>query len=98
MAAGIPADDPRATDLAERHRQHISRWFYDCTYDMHRGLAEMYLADERFTRTYDDLAPGPGPVRARRDAGQRRPRRWRVTGRPPRSVWGTTRSRPPGRT
>jgi MerR family transcriptional regulator, thiopeptide resistance regulator len=49
---------PRATDLAERHRQHISRWFYDCTYDMHRGLAEMYLADERFTRTYDDLAPG----------------------------------------
>jgi DNA-binding transcriptional MerR regulator len=58
MAAGVPADDPRAADLAERHRQHISRWFYDCTYDMHRGLAEMYLADERFTRTYDDLAPG----------------------------------------
>ena len=58
MAAGIPADDPRATDLAERHRQHISRWFYDCTYDMHRGLAEMYLADERFGRNYDDMVPG----------------------------------------
>jgi len=25
---------------------------------MHRGLAEMYLSDERFTRTYDDMAPG----------------------------------------
>jgi MerR family transcriptional regulator, thiopeptide resistance regulator len=25
---------------------------------MHRGLAEMYLADERFTRAYDEIAPG----------------------------------------
>jgi DNA-binding transcriptional MerR regulator len=58
MRAGIPADDPRAADLAERHRQHISRWFYDCAYDMHRGLAEMYLADERFGQNYDDMAPG----------------------------------------
>jgi len=58
MEAGIPAGDPRAADLAERHRQHISRWFYDCTHDMHRGLAEMYLADERFTQNYDRMAPG----------------------------------------
>jgi hypothetical protein len=48
MAACAPADGPRATDLAESHRQHISRWFYDCTHDLHCGLAEMYLADERF--------------------------------------------------
>jgi DNA-binding transcriptional MerR regulator len=58
MAAGSAADGPRATDIAERHRQHISRWFYDCSPEMHRGLAEMYLADERFGRNYDDLAPG----------------------------------------
>jgi DNA-binding transcriptional MerR regulator len=58
MTAGAPADDPRATDLAERHRQHISRWFYDCSHDLHRGLAEMYLTDERFGKNYDDLAPG----------------------------------------
>jgi hypothetical protein len=25
---------------------------------MHRGLAEMYVADDRFMRTYDDVAPG----------------------------------------
>ncbi len=25
---------------------------------MHRGLADMYLADPRFTKTYDDRAPG----------------------------------------
>jgi hypothetical protein len=44
--------------LAERHRQHISRWFYDCGYDTHRGLACMYLADERFRENYDKIAPG----------------------------------------
>ena len=58
MTAGTSAADPSAMDLAERHRQHITRWFYDCTYEMHRGLAEMYVADERFTRTYDGIAPG----------------------------------------
>ena len=36
----------------------ISRWFYDCPDDLHRGLAEMYLADERFRKNHDDLAPG----------------------------------------
>jgi hypothetical protein len=58
MTAGAPADDLRATDVAERHRQHISRWFYDCPHDLHRSLAEMYLADERFRKNYDDLASG----------------------------------------
>src|SRR5690242_6597323 len=58
LASGAPADGDAAMDLAERHRQHISRWFYDCGYDVHRGLAEMYLSDERFTRTFDVLAPG----------------------------------------
>jgi hypothetical protein len=43
---------------AELHRQHITRWFYDCTYEMHRSLAEIYVADERFTQTYDAIAPG----------------------------------------
>ena len=47
-----------AMDLAEAHRQHISRWFYDCGSDMHRGLAEMYIADPRYTESYDKIAPG----------------------------------------
>ena len=58
MASAVPAGDPRAMDLAERHRQHISRWFYDCGYEMHRGLARMYLADERLGKNYDQIAPG----------------------------------------
>jgi hypothetical protein len=45
-------------DAAEAHRQHISRWFYECEYEIHQGLGEMYVADPRFAKNYDDLAPG----------------------------------------
>ena len=58
MRAGEPPTGPVAMDLAEAHRQHLSRWFYDCGYEMHRGLAEMYVADARYTRSYDEIAPG----------------------------------------
>src|SRR5258706_12759661 len=53
FTAGVPADDARAMDLAEEHRAHLGRWFYDCSYDMHRGLGDMYVADPRFTANYD---------------------------------------------
>ena len=58
FTGGVAADSEPAMDLAEEHRQQITRWYYDCGYDIHRGLAEMYLADERFTRNYDDIVPG----------------------------------------
>jgi DNA-binding transcriptional MerR regulator len=58
MRAGEPADGAAARTLAERHRQHISRWFYPCSTRMHRGLAEMYVADPRFTETYEREAEG----------------------------------------
>ncbi len=58
MSAGLPADSDEAMDAAEEHRQHISRWFYDCSVEIHRGLGEMYLADPRFTATYEKIAPG----------------------------------------
>jgi MerR family transcriptional regulator, thiopeptide resistance regulator len=45
-------------DAVEAHRQHISRWFYECTYEIHRGLTDMYLSDERFRSNYDATAPG----------------------------------------
>ena len=58
MRAGAPADSSEAMDAAEAHRQHISRWFYDCTYEIHAGLGEMYVADPRFASTYEKIAPG----------------------------------------
>ncbi|GIH13729.1 MerR family transcriptional regulator [Rugosimonospora africana] len=58
MASGEPAAGQSAMDAAEAHRQHIERWFYDVPYAMHRCLAEMYVADPRFTANYEEVAPG----------------------------------------
>ncbi len=58
MAEGAPANGERAMDLAEAHRRHIDRWFYDCPAEMHRGLADMYVADERFSAHYERRAEG----------------------------------------
>ncbi|MGA9871559.1 MAG: MerR family transcriptional regulator [Rhodococcus sp. (in: high G+C Gram-positive bacteria)] len=57
MRAGVSADSDKAAVLAERHRAGIER-HYDCGYEMHVCLGEMYVADERFTKHYDDVAPG----------------------------------------
>ena len=58
MRARLPADGPEAMDAAEAHRRQIDEAFYPCSYEMHAGLAEMYLADPRFTATYEAVAPG----------------------------------------
>jgi DNA-binding transcriptional MerR regulator len=58
LRSGQPAEGEVAMGLVERHRQHIGHWFYDCSYEIHRGLGEMYLADPRFTATYDTIEPG----------------------------------------
>ena len=55
---GLAPDSEEAMVGAEAHRQHISRWFYECGYEMHRGLTEMYVSDERFRSHYDKQAPG----------------------------------------
>jgi DNA-binding transcriptional MerR regulator len=58
MSAGIKPADSKPMDLAEKHRKHIDRWFYACAYPMHRGLGDMYVADERFAQHYDRVKPG----------------------------------------
>ncbi|MFW3169795.1 MerR family transcriptional regulator [Geodermatophilus sp. CPCC 206100] len=55
---GVPADSAAAMDLAEEHRQQISRNFYDCSYEIHAGLGRMYVEDGRFTAHYERIAPG----------------------------------------
>ena len=56
--AGTPAESQAGMDLAEEHRQQIGKFFYNCTFEIHVGLAEMYLADPRFTKHYEDQRPG----------------------------------------
>ena len=58
LRSGVAADSEQAMDVAEEHRQHISRWFYDCPPEMHAGLGRMYVEDERFTAHYEQIAPG----------------------------------------
>ncbi|MFJ9905850.1 MerR family transcriptional regulator [Streptomyces sp. NPDC101152] len=58
VAAGQEPSGEAAMDLAEEHRQHVSRWFFEVSYEMHRCFAEMYIADERFKAYYDAMRPG----------------------------------------
>jgi DNA-binding transcriptional MerR regulator len=58
LHSGAPATSEAAMDAAEQHRRHIHDRFYDLDHTFHIGLADMYVADPRFTKTYEDLAPG----------------------------------------
>jgi DNA-binding transcriptional MerR regulator len=58
MDEGVAPDDPRAMDAVERHRLQIDQWFYPCSHEMHSNLGEMYIADPRFTATYEKIHPG----------------------------------------
>lgn len=58
MASGAEPESAAARELAEEHRQQICRHFYTCSPRMHTALAEMYVADQRFTAHYDEHRPG----------------------------------------
>ena len=53
-----PPMSAEAMELAERHRKHIERWFYQCPRAMHAGLGELYVTDERFRESLDRYGPG----------------------------------------
>ena len=76
MQAGHPPTSTEAMDAAEAARLVIHRWFYDSDHAFHRGLADMYVADPRFTKTYDDREPGlaqygPDAIHANADRHER---------------------------
>jgi DNA-binding transcriptional MerR regulator len=58
MADGEPPTSERAMNAAEQARLHIHRRFYDLTPEFHRHLGDLYVTDPRFTKTYEDIAPG----------------------------------------
>lgn len=57
MRDGVKPDSVAAMDAAEGHRQHICKWFYNCSYEVHRSLGERYVADGRFNRVVSDRQP-----------------------------------------
>lgn len=58
LRAGAKPTDTAVLEAAERHRQHITRWFYPCDYTMHAGLADMFVADSRFGDYFEKRGEG----------------------------------------
>ena len=58
LAAGRRPEEDEVADVAEEYRRYIDRWFYPLTHEAHAGLAEMYTADPRFEKHYEDRAEG----------------------------------------
>lgn len=58
MVDGVAADAPAAMAVAEQHRAHITRWFYECPLEVHAGLGQMYMDDERFQTNIDKAGDG----------------------------------------
>jgi DNA-binding transcriptional MerR regulator len=58
MEAGADPGGPEANALALRHRAYISKWFYECSPEVHHGLAGLYVSDPRFTKKWDEHASG----------------------------------------
>lgn len=58
MKEGCSVSSERALEVVEKMRLLIDQWFYPCSKKMYANLGEMYVADERFTATYDKVLPG----------------------------------------
>jgi hypothetical protein len=58
MDQEVPATDPRAMDAVEAARLQIDKWFYPCSRAVHAELGRMYVADPRFSTTYEKTRPG----------------------------------------
>jgi hypothetical protein len=52
MKAGRRPEDPEVQAEIARHHAGVEE-FYPCSTEIYRGLAEMYLADERFRSYYE---------------------------------------------
>jgi hypothetical protein len=54
----LAIDSPESQAAVIAHREAISKWFYDCSVEMQKNLALMYVQDQRFKKYYDDRARG----------------------------------------
>lgn len=54
----LPIDSPKAKEAVIAHRAAITKWFYDCSIEMQKQLAIMYIEDLRFKEYYDGRVRG----------------------------------------
>jgi len=55
---GLLPSSHQAQGAVRAHRAAISKWFYDCTIEMQKNLALMYMQDARFKEYYDGRVRG----------------------------------------
>jgi len=54
----LPIDSAKAQEAVLAHREAITKWFYDCSVEMQKNLAVMYIEDPRFKEYYDGRVRG----------------------------------------
>ena len=54
----LPIDSEPAQAAVIAHREAISKWFYECSVEMQKNLALLYIEDPRFKKYYDDRVHG----------------------------------------
>ena len=55
---GVDCNSPEVQEIVLAHRAAISKWFYDCSIEMQKNLALMYVGDEHFKKYYDGRVRG----------------------------------------
>ena len=55
---GFPIDSSEAQRAVIAHREAISKWFYECSIEMQKQLALLYVEDPRFKEYYDGRIKG----------------------------------------
>ena len=58
VEAGKAADSEEAREIAILHKEWLSMAVKQYSVEMHKGIAAMYVADERFTKYYDRRVAG----------------------------------------
>jgi MerR family transcriptional regulator, thiopeptide resistance regulator len=58
MDRGFPPTSLEAIVAADHCRQVISQWYFECTPEMHKQLATLYVTDDRFRAFYESRREG----------------------------------------
>ena len=54
----LPINSAKAQEAVAAHRAAITKWFYNCSVEMQKQLALMYIQDPRFKEYYDGRVRG----------------------------------------
>ena len=54
----LPVKSEKTQEAVKAHREAITKWFYDCSVEMQKQLAVMYITDPRFKEYYDGRVRG----------------------------------------